>query len=210
MEDGTVLTIAMSETKKNNYHIVGYLKEHGDFVSFNTDKYFFDNKPLLDIGAYSKVKFIDKGSNEIELGNDITLVESLEKYKLIEFLEEKKSSFARFKRVINTKFAIVEVKYIEEIKVICKDNGINTYLVAIINGQKAEIKVKDFRWVNYWTKIFDKFNKSELEEKIAHYKDFFNTKKTYLLLYRYKNETSDNGRYRQINDVYWISGIFYA
>lgn len=210
MEDGTILTVALSETKKNNYHIVGYLKEYGEFVSFNTDKYFFNNIPLLDIGAYSKVKFIDKGSNEIELGRDITLVESLDKSKLIEFLEEKKSNFAIFQRFNNTKFAIVEVKYIEEIILQGKNNIIDTYIVAIVNGQKAKIKVKDFRWVNYWTKIYNEFNKSELEDKIVYYRDFFNVKKTYLLLYRYKNETINNGRFRQTSDVYWASGIFYA
>lgn len=210
MDVGTILIIAMSETQKNKYHIVGYLEEHCEFVSFTTEKYFSDGKPLLDIGSYSKAMFKDNGNNEISLGKDINLIRSLPKSDLMNFLEEKKSNFSIFLRHNNMKFAIVEVKFIEELIIKRNKGYVDTYLIAIMNGNRKRIKIKDFRWVNYWNKVSGELNENQLNERIEFYKDFFNSRKTYLLLHRYKNEVKDIGRYKKTEDIYWASGIFYS
>lgn len=209
MKEGKILTLALSETRRGHYHIIGYLKTMQKFVSFDMRKYKNNNKYLLDIGAISKIYYEELGSeNEIRIIGDIVLERYLEKSEFVEFLLEHRMNFSSFKRNFNIKYSIVEVKHIEQITV--RDNkGIDTYMTVIIDGNKETIKIKDYRWIKYWEYILSLNDKEKLEERLNYYNNFFNERKCYLLLYRYKSEVREENRFRQSRQVYWGSSIFH-
>lgn len=208
MKEGTLLTLAMSERRKNEYQFIGYLREKGEFTTFYTDTLFINAKPVLDIGAYSKIKYSEKNSHEIRLGADMCIVKSLGKDEFINFIENKKCEISNFQRLKDNRFAIVELRCIEEIELNKKDEDFNCYLKCIINGKKLRLKIKDYRWLNYWKNLY-KENPEKVEERKEFYREFFTNRKTYLLLFRYKNQVMERGQNRFTSDIYWIASIFY-
>lgn len=210
MKEGTILTLALSETFKGKYHIVAYLKEYREFVSFNTTKFRDNKRVFLDIGAYSKLTFNESNTKgEIVIGNNILLIDSMNKNEFIDFLDDRKVNYFTFKRNIREKFSIVESTIIEDILINRSENTIDSYVIVILNGEKVKMKVKDYRWIKYWEHILDTCTLEEIDYKKKHYIDFFNRRKVYFLLYRYKNTVLDSNRFRNINDICWISSIFY-
>lgn len=209
MNSGELLTLAMSETTVNQYHIVGYLYDICDFVFFNINKFKEENKYLLDIGAISKITYEVCSENEIKVIGDVILDKYLCKDEFRNFLESHNSNFAYFKRNIQLKFSIIKPKHIEEFKVKNESGKVDSYVTLIVNGMKEIIKIKDYRWLKYWGYILKYDDEEKLIERIKHYQKFFNSNETYMLLYRYKNMDLNNNRYKNRKDIYWISSIFY-
>lgn len=209
MNSGELLTLAMSETTRSQYHIVGYLYDICDFVFFTINKFREDNQYLIDIGAISKISYELVSENEIKVAGDILLYKYLSKNEFADFLNRQNSNFAYFKRNINLKFSIIKPKHIEEFKVVNEANKVDSYATIVVNGMKEVIKVKDYRWLKYWEYILKMKNEQKLQERITHYAEFFNSNETYMLLYRFKNADLNNNRYRNKKDIYWISSIFY-
>lgn len=211
MKSGRLLTLSMTETSKNNYQIIGYLYDAFEFVVFNTKKYKDKNKYLLDIGAISNIDYKrDSNENEIKLIGDIVLDKYLTKAQLYKFLNDELNDFSRFKRQREEVFGVIKVSNIEDI-IIENNKKLESKLVLIANGVKEKVMIKDYRWLSYWNYIYTLDNEMKMNERREYYKNFFNSKETYVILFRLKNRFNNvsNSRFIKNNDVYWISGIFY-
>lgn len=100
-------------------------------------------------------------------------------------------------------YVIVKSKYIEKLKNNKDGNRTKCYLEFWVNGKKVKHLVKDYRWINYWSnKIDNGATEDEINERERYYRDFFNEKDTYLILYRYNN-------YEKKTDIYWIAAVHY-
>lgn len=211
MRNGRLLTLSMTETKKNNYQIIGYLYDTFELVVFSTNRYKDNNRYLLDIGAISNIQYKPKyNENEIDLIGDIVLDKYLTKNELYEFLYEQCIDFSKFKRQRTETFGVIKINTIEEI-IINNNEKLDSKLVLIANGVKEKVRIKDYRWLSYWNYIYQLNNKEKMKERIEYYKKFFNSKETYVILFRLKNKINNtsNNRFIKNNDIYWISGIFY-
>lgn len=206
---GTILTIGISETRKNQYVIIAYLEEKCNFVSFVTNKFYEDGRYLLDIGAKSKIIYQEVSNENIQLTGDMVLSEYLEKEEFLDFLERKKTNFSAFKRNINYIYKIVKVKAIDNISV-TNDNGkVNCRISFFADGSKDNKIIKDYRWIKYWQHILNLNDSEFMDERKNHYKTFFNNRDTYILLYRFKSSNNPQSRFKAKEDPYWISGIYY-
>lgn len=205
---GTILTIGISETRKNQYVIIAYLEEKCSFVSFVTNKFYEDGKYLLDIGAKSKIIYQEVDNENIRLTGDIVLSEYLDKEEFLDFLEKKKTNFSAFKRNINYIYRIVKVKAIDSIFVSNENDKVKCKISFFADGSKDNRIIKDYRWIKYWQHILNLKDSKIMDERKKHYKTFFNNRDTYILLYRLKNNNSQS-RFKEKEDPYWISGIYY-
>lgn len=210
MIKGQLLTLSITETKKNNYQIIGYLLNSFKFVVVNTCKYKNNNKFLLDIGAISNIYYEEKSENEIKLIGDIVIDKYLSKNELCKFLDKELDDFSSFKRRRFENFGVIKLSNIEEI-CITKNIKLDSFLVLISNGIKEKVKIKDFRWISYWNYIYDSSNKEKINDRKEYYRNFFNSKDTYVILFRLKDgfNNLNNTRFISNKDIYWISGIFY-
>lgn len=211
MRNGRLLSLSMTETSKNNYQIIGYLYDTFEFVVFNTNRYKDKNKYLLDIGAISNIHYLrEENRNEIKLVGDIVLDKYLTKSELYKFLNDQRNDFSRFKRQRTETFGVIKINNIEEIT-IESNKKLESNLILISNGVKEKVRIKDYRWLSYWNYIYQLNDGMKINERREYYRKFFNSKETYVILFRLKsklNNTSNN-RFIKNNDIYWISGIFY-
>lgn len=206
---GTILTIGISETKKDQYVIIAYLEEKCSFVSFVTEKFYEDGKYLLDIGAKSKIIYQEVDYENIRLTGDIVLSEYLKREEFMDFLERKKTNFSTFKRNINYIYTIVKVKAIDNISS-TNDNGKMKCIISFFaDGSKENKTIKDYRWIKYWQHVLSLNNSEFINERKNHYKEFFNNRDTYILLYRFKGNNNSQSRFKTKEDPYWIAGIYY-
>lgn len=206
---GTILTIGISERKKDQYVIIAYLEEKCSFVSFVTEKFYEDGKYLLDIGAKSKIIYKEVSNENIELTGDIVLSEYLEKEEFLDFLERKKTNFSAFKRNINYIYRIVKVKAIDSISVSNENGKVNCKISFFADGSKDNKIIKDYRWIKYWQHVSSLNNSEFINERKNHYKEFFNNRDTYILLFRLKGNNNLQSRFKAKEDPYWIAGIYY-
>ena len=211
MRSGRILILSMTETSENNYQIIGYLYDTFEFVVFSTTRYKDNNKFLLDIGAISNIHYKkESNENEIKLIGDIVLDKYLTKTELYKFLNEQLSDFSRFKRQRTEIFGVIKINNIEEINIESNEK-LNSNLVLIANGVKEKVRIKDYRWLSYWNYIYQLNDEVKINERLEYYKKFFNSKETYVILFRLKSKINNtsNTRFIKNKDVYWISGIFY-
>lgn len=211
MRNGRLLTLSMTETSKNNYQIIGYLYDTFEFVVFSTTRYKDNNKYLLDIGAISNIQYKrELNENEIRLIGDIVLDKYLTKNEFYKFLNDQLSDFSRFKRLRTEVFGVIKINNIEDIT-IENNKKLDSKLTLIANGVKEQVRIKDYRWLSYWNYIYQLKDEGKINERREYYKKFFNSKETYVILFRFKNKINNisNTRFMNNNDIYWISGIFY-
>ena len=148
--------------------------------------------------------------NIIKLIGDIVLDKYLTKAELYKFLNEQLTDFSRFKRQRTETFGVIKINYIEEIT-IEKNKKLDSKLVLIADGVKEKIRIKDYRWLSYWSYIYQLDDELKINERREYYKEFFNSKESYVILFRLKSKLNNksNNRFINNNDIYWVSGIFY-
>lgn len=205
---GTILTVGISEARKDQYIIIAYLEEKCRFVSFVANNFYKEDRYLLDVGAKSKIVYQEIDNENIQLTGDIVLSEYLEKQEFLAFLERKKTNFSSFKRNINYIYRIVRVKAIDSISVSSENSNVKCKICFFADGSKDNIIVKDYRWIKYWKHILNLNDEKIMEDRKNYYKTFFNNRDTYILLFRFKNNSSQS-RFKDKEDPYWISGIYY-
>jgi len=219
-----LLTLAIAETsRKNEYKVVVYNFDNDDYLALKipeNDFKDYEGKAKWDILGVTKIREVvltnDKNEFYDYKGNP-KVISCYSKKDARKFLNELKvDNFGEINK--EQRYGIVKVKRILRInepykKQKGKDKKLkhkidftastsNGLIFFNENNNKYARLNKDYRWLAYWRKIYEKKDRKLLTEKIDYWEQFLNKSKREVFLVYYQHVFYDSG-----DIMKWIVGF---
>lgn len=172
-----LLTLAISEMKKNNFKVIVYDLDNQRFCGLQIHERDFNYEgevPSWDLFGVTELENLtppNRGEFYTPIGK-ATVKEYYRKKEIVNFFKRRKISYKRFLNS-NERYGIIKIDMIEKIDMPKRreNNGLYQRVSLITAGQRQRpILNKDYRWLNYW----DNISEDNWQDKLTKWKNYIN------------------------------------